>query len=419
MMRKCINIFLSCTAMYSEQIIIVLYLVFVFGCSISSDLYGGQKLFLFSIAPAFVIFETKAFCGFISSGVKFNIFIYLQNYMNYNKILTGALFYIFILVCSSSIYPHFKIAWMEIFLYFGCSVFLFTSISSRVFNGNVVDPRFLFFLLSIIFALNGLFNLFLDNDRFAAMTSLSEYRFYPRFGIVADHYPTTSSFTYGLYAVFSLCCYPYLQSKLSKFISVASTIILFLCIALAQSRGPFAALILVSFLYLSIRAGYYFNASNYYIILKIFLASSFLLLVLFLFLQRGLSHREEIWINFIKLALDRPILGYGERIQFRVDDNAGDLLGHAHNIFISSLLRGGLLCMVALVYMFHRFYVVSKKHFINTQDFLPCGVLIYISFAVMFDYDLIISIVDWQWFSFWLPFGYFCALESSVNKSDT
>ena len=60
-------------------------------------------------------------------------------------------------------------------------------------------------------------------------------------------------------------------------------------------------------------------------------------------LERLDNHRLEVWARFIRLVGERPAFGYGERLELCVEISDGEILGHAHNIFISAFMRGGVL----------------------------------------------------------------------------
>lgn len=147
------------------------------------------------------------------------------------------------------------------------------------------------------------------------------------------------------------------------------------------------------------------------------IASGFLLLpnVGISALQRGENARFEVWGKFLSLAILRPILGYGERIEFQVAIRNAEIIGHAHNIFISALVRGGiaaclsLIATIALALKYTTYY--AKINF----NFIPlCGIII-ISISGMVDFDLIVFLSDWQWPSMWLVIGLAVSTEVSVR----
>lgn len=147
---------------------------------------------------------------------------------------------------------------------------------------------------------------------------------------------------------------------------------------------------------------------------KIVLLVSPLLLVFFYYLlnfinldiKRGVTYRDQIWIEFISniSGSQQWLFGKGlsEPLDFVKLPDGGFAL-HSHSIYIESLyLTGliGLLLMCALLFL--SIYTLFKMKS-NEQSVLWAAILIGLAVSMFFDYSGLIYSPNIMWLWFWFP----------------
>jgi O-antigen ligase len=316
-----------------------------------------------------------------------------------------------VLVFSTAFSPSFSLAWLSALLGYLISIALFLLITARL--SNQINDFYGSFItiLSLIMSLNAAINIF---DYFQALPDVSNYadvRLTPDFGVAPIHFPTVGAMTYATGLVAAGGLFAFESCWVRKLIAAGAALILFASISLTQSRGPLVGSLV------ALSVVFYFSVKNslrqYLLAVPLFLMLSFLLQpkVGAFALARADNHRFEVWRKFLELALSRPVLGYGERLEIHLYISDGENLGHAHNIFLSSLARGGIFGAVSLLlsYVFSLIYGYKFARFYNNPT--PLGLIIVVVIAGLVDFDQIIFLADWQWISFWWPIGLAIAAE--------
>jgi hypothetical protein len=132
-------------------------------------------------------------------------------------------------------------------------------------------------------------------------------------------------------------------------------------------------------------------------------------------LQRGENARFDVWKKFFALATLRPIFGYGERIEFHVEIINSEIIGHAHNIYLSSLIRGGIIAFIALISTLGLSIKYSIDYFKSDLNYIPFSAILTLAVAGCVDFDLIVFLSDWQWPSIWLVIALGISSEIKEN----
>jgi O-antigen ligase len=320
-----------------------------------------------------------------------------------------------ILTLSSSINPYFSTTWTLNLIGYLISIALFILITARLSN-DISDFYGSFFaVLSLAMSLNAVINIYLYIQDLPNLNSYVDFRLTPSFGVAPVNFPTVAGLTYATGLVGAGGVFVLEVSWRRKLIAIVSGLILFVSLCLTQSRGPLGGglIALIIMFYVNSRS----KLNHHLLALPLFLMLSFLLIpkVGALAITRADNHRFEIWRRFLDLALDRPIFGYGERLEVHLYISDGENLGHAHNIYISALLRSGVFGAISLLLS----YILS---IINTYRFtqicnnpIPLGMIILIVIAGLVDFDQLIFLADWQWISFWLPSGLAVATERRLR----
>jgi len=132
-------------------------------------------------------------------------------------------------------------------------------------------------------------------------------------------------------------------------------------------------------------------------------------------IERLDNHRIEVWQRFLQLAKERPILGYGERLEFFIEISDGANLGHALNIFISALMRGGFISVLCFVLAYAKSLLKTYEFARQFQNPIPLALILLIFSAGFVDFDQLFFLADWQWVSFWMPLGFAVACEMRLR----
>jgi hypothetical protein len=320
-------------------------------------------------------------------------------------ILWLAIIYMICIVLSSSIYPMPSLSWFFIFSTYFFYIILYLAIIVRLFIFNMDLLEMLLSVLTLLCSFMLLVNVAAYLPTLPNFLSFPSYRFAPTIGYVPDHFPTTSAMTYSIIFVISFNLALTSKSVLTRLLYVMCCLILFSGIILTQSRGPLigtiASLMIISFDFLWV---------GRLSMLVVFALIGFLVNYSYQigggFLYRGLSSRLDVFDKFIQLFLDRPIFGYGERITLAVEIIFGhEKLGHAHNLLLSSAIRGGVGSLLALFFIFFLSLIVTIKYKRLSNNNLPLCLITTLLVSSLVDYDLLVFLPDWQWVSIWLPIG--------------
>ena len=133
---------------------------------------------------------------------------------------------------------------------------------------------------------------------------------------------------------------------------------------------------------------------------------------------RGFSHRPEIWLRYFAMAEHRPFFGYGVSPTIAQVISDGLVVDQAHNIVLSALVRGGLFGCVAMMAMLTQSIYWGYRFWATIRRIAPLCMLVAMTTASMFDYELLASNPSWEWVTFWLPIGVAVGLEMS-GRSET
>jgi hypothetical protein len=394
------------------------YILFFACLFLTNDFFLAQYFFLCVVAPIalapFEILRINRRGWLIWPVVRISFYGLHQLLLQMcSYIFVFAFVFGLLIVLSSSMQPNPSFDWFLILLGYFLTIVLFILVSARLATcfENFYEV-FIVVLISLatVNAIVALRDYILGLPNIAA---LLDTRLSPSFGHVPDHYPTSGAMTYATCLVCAGGLMALNTSRTRKFIAGFCAIILFITLALTQSRGPlFGAL-------LAIFTGclFTFKFTRPIILVAPFIAAgSFLMTpkVGARALERLDSMRFDIWRRYLALSYDRLILGYGERIEFLVEISDGEKLGHAHNIFLSSLLRAGLLATLCLIASYGLALIYSLKFAHEYKNPVPAGLITLILLAGSVDFDQIVFLADWQWLSFWMPIGFAIAAERQL-----
>ena len=402
------------------NLIYISYMIFFICMFFTKDFILANNFFCYFVVPLSLVpldFKRCSKNNFysipkitLSLSNPYSTLLLAKSWIFFFAILFGA-----VIVISSSLQPGWSSGWAFVLVGYLFLIAIFMLITARLalYYEHYYERFFTF--LTMLATINAIINLHEYFFSLNILSKLSELRFFPTFGYIPDHHPTTSAMTYATCLVGASGLIIIQSTIVRKFVIFICIIILYLALCLTQSRGPiFGAVFSITFsswmAFRGLRVILLFLSSSavgcFLVIPKIGAGA----------IARFDNHRFEVWWRFIKLVIERPILGYGERIEFLVEISDGEKIGHAHNIFINSILRGGVFSFMALI-VSYAMCVVKMSQF--TQIFcnpIPLGLIVLVLISGFFDFDQIVFLADWQWVSFWLPLGLGVSIERSLSK---
>jgi len=233
--------------------------------------------------------------------------------------------------------------------------------------------------------------------------------------------PILASSVYGIALIASMYLFQQQQTVKMKLLYLGMSLVLFLYILLAQSRGPLLALAvtIVGWLMLegfSYKKGKHRHHNDFFLLLLIISAAAMILLTLYPdFLEsrlvRGASYRLEIWGQSLLQSGDAPFFGHGLNADTRLIMSDGSKMRHHHSVYMTTLFYGGaigLLLLVVLVgsALWHGFTHVEKQ-----QRFLLTCMLLFGAICIASAGSTLISYPKPFWIFFWFPVSLVAASE--------
>ena len=121
-------------------------------------------------------------------------------------------------------------------------------------------------------------------------------------------------------------------------------------------------------------------------------------------------------MEYLRSAGERPLIGEGllAVIHRNVD---GSEIFHPHNLLLSAQIRGGVLSLVGMALMLGGGLYWSFCHARRSGDPVFLAMIVAISVAGIFDYELLLLPTGWTWVAFWLPIGLAAGAELAVRRN--
>lgn len=241
-------------------------------------------------------------------------------------------------------------------------------------------------------------------------------------GVATGTLTTHFGLIFSLFSIGALVILIESKSPPVKIFFVYLFVILFTAMLLAQSRGA-----LLAFL---VTLGIYFLASwrrlsTRGLVMAFFLTAALVGVTGFVMWPGGRlgddnGPRFAVWRQALELAGNNLSAGYGERDFFVPILGYSDaMIYHGHNIFINALLRAGtvgLVCMLAFILIGLYQSLKVKRNF---NDGLPLCLLLILTIAGLFDYDVVVRSKGWEWIAFWTVLGVVAAAESRLRHDNS
>lgn len=291
-------------------------------------------------------------------------------------------------------------------------LFVFLSLTMELTAGY---PRFmerLFMLFCWIGALTAVISLFLFYSRAPFPSARLEY--------LADQFrnPILGAIIYGMTL---LVIYFHILKKTSKkshrWLYVIFMVIISGSILLTQSRGP-TAILLGAF----ITGGLLTRDKKLLITLACIIVIIGAALIFNVrqvekaITDRGISYRIELLEKTLSMIRGHVLFGKGITTEQDIVSDDGLHLHHPHNVYLATVLYGGLVGLSLLLIMLAAAFRESLNYFFLTRDITLFVLILFGSCTIITSQDKIITHPHPLWFSFWLPLGLTAGVSLKARK---
>lgn len=184
-------------------------------------------------------------------------------------------------------------------------------------------------------------------------------------------------------------------------------VIFFIAVLATQSRTAIAATVFVSLIAIfTAKSTYKLKWFNILAITLVLLVIAFISLsMLDRMVDRGQSHRLNIWQGAVELILEKPMLGYGagSEIYIDTDDTKVDGWHYYHSSYVATLVDLGLVGFLLLLVMISVAFMVAWRMRSEPAVRISAYVLFYCLIISLTFGEGMISRMNAQWILFWLP----------------
>lgn len=130
---------------------------------------------------------------------------------------------------------------------------------------------------------------------------------------------------------------------------------------------------------------------------------------------RGMNLRTDIWLDYLGWASESPAIGQGLLANIH-RPVSGRVLHHAHNLLISAQVRGGLLSLLGMALMLGGGIYWSWVFARRSGSPVILAMIVAMTVAGLFDYELLLKPTEWSWVAFWLPIGLAAGAELAARR---
>ena len=293
-------------------------------------------------------------------------------------------------------------------------IFLITT--ARIFLDFENFNKQFFSYTGLAVAANALINIKIYFQSLPSLASIPEQRMYAAYGAAIGGNPNMDGLVYAIFLAGSLITAIKLKNRFYFLIFSPIITILALTLFLEQCRGPIIALLLsLGIISLVIKKDFRKGAGA----LTATLVTAMMAVpkVRDSTINRGENQRLEIWQKYFGLIHENPIFGYGDRAKFSIPLNSGEKAPHAHNILLAAQLRGGVIGLISLLFIFTFGLLRTYNYARLNQKVTPLCLLLIVTIAGMVDFDLVLWRAGWEWGTYWLAIGLAIGADNALRRS--
>ncbi len=408
-------------AMLSCGDILLFAFSLAFACLFLTNSYGlPQRLFAVVIIPAAVL-----------SWLRFSPIDYRRRSIGFagrldlvwSMVLTAAFVYLFSLCISSwlqadAVQKNVDAQWLN-----AASIMIFmTIVAFSVASFDAFLTR-LVFVLCMIVALSALINTAAFLFGLPSLGDLISVRLINRLGMPGYFNSTNVSATYAVFFIAAAAIVVDGRvSRGTRFWLVPAALMLLVATLLTQSRGAYfgvfvgLCILLPKVLRTLGRRVAGLLAAGVVVAAIVFATMPQAQSVL---AARGSSYRPEIWSIYADRALQRPLRGYGSLSDISIKLSNEVEIDQPHNLVLSAQVRGGLFGALAMIVLLIGSLYWSARYTRAFDNVLPLAVISTVASVGLFDYNLLITPLNWPWVTFWLPFAICAGAEIAVKRNST
>jgi O-antigen ligase len=330
-----------------------------------------------------------------------------RNRLANSFVLWSCLVYLLAMCIASAVQPDAPLD--EVWRQFRLSTLVFAFIL-MVASLVACHPHFLrqlFLFVGIAVAISAAFNIYLFFEHVAPARNMpiEYYRLKSTIGMPSYANSTNLSATYAVFfmGTLAMAARTQLSAPVRSVLALAAAV-LFVAVVLTQTRGALVAVTagMLVLALTALRRDVLRGTAAVLLGATCTLAIPAVREALFI---RGSGHRFEVWSKFWPLIEQRPFTGYGSFSPLGITLDDGTFLDQAHNLVVSSWFRGGIVSAAAMACILVGGLYWAWRYWQATREITPLCVMVTITTAGMFDYQLLITYPTWPWVTFWLPFG--------------
>jgi O-antigen ligase len=134
-------------------------------------------------------------------------------------------------------------------------------------------------------------------------------------------------------------------------------------------------------------------------------------------LERGDSHRFELWRANLRRIGRHPWFGHGATAWDQVHLHNGDVVTHAHNLFLSQAYYGGLVGLTLWIAVFVFAVRVGIRALRERGELLPLMPIVFLLMVGCADIGSVVTDVQPEWLYVWVVFGIALAYDVDFRRS--
>lgn len=320
----------------------------------------------------------------------------------------------------SYLHPEPVLGYLHIFFYYLLApIISFTMSQIRL----AVDyPHFYssFFRVTGPFAaINASINLYNFLKNTPDLLSLGSHRLHSNFGAAMGYNPNLDALIYSVFFTGLLVTAINNPIKCDYLLSIPVVLILYCTVILEQNRSCLLAMTL-TFGWLFTWNRVRFAMSSLYITAILF--SLLALITIFLlpsspnsYLSRPDYLRPELWLKFYNISFYNKFLGLGDRYIFIVPLSNGEIAPHPHSVLLSSLVRGGLIGFLSMLFIIIFGCLRAYQYAKITKNSIPICVFVTVMIAGLFDFEIKVWQAGWYLAGYWLSIGLALGADSALR----
>jgi O-antigen ligase len=269
------------------------------------------------------------------------------------------------------------------------------------------QPRFAYFMLACIamVAAGAVINMVAFAEGYPFLPeSLSSFRLLGTLGMPESTNSTSLSITYAVYGAAALAMTSDDPAAWRRMLFWCFAIILFAGVLMTQARSAYLAVAVAALVPAAALSGRARLAALGVIAFAV-IALPLLPEARQVIASRGLSYRPEIWVDYFAMAAHGPFFGYGITPNIDQVMRDGMVVDQPHNIVLAALVRGGIIGGAAMLTVLVECLYWSYRLWMTSRQLTPLCMLVAMTTAGMFDYQLVATNPSWTWVTFWLPIG--------------